>query len=332
MCNRFKVIIILALIAILSIGCGQSTSKPVKEEKEVAISAADDRPLLLNSEKDSVVVYFASENGRYLIPITLPIKPTKEVAKVSVEKVLAGPGDWLLSNTIPEDTKLRDIYIRRNVAYIDLTEHFVNLDSYEDVERAINSLVLTLTEFYEVETVQFLIEGRLHEAIHGFSFDNPFKRPAFINSLNPPDQDQKVIHVYFSDPNALYLIPIGFEVNEDSSVHQMVEKAMQELVKGPPLNTDLVKTIWSGTEINSVSYQADNKRVIVDLSEEVIGYGGGTAAEILLVKSILFTLTGIEEVNEVQILIDGEIVDHLPEGLEISSPLSRPDYINYINP
>ncbi|KUO48835.1 MAG: hypothetical protein APF76_18320 [Desulfitibacter sp. BRH_c19] len=331
MYKRFKVIIILALVATLLIGCGQSNSKD-NEEKEIVNNAVDNRPLLLNSEMDSVLVYFASENGRYLVPTTLPIKPTKEAAKVSVEKVLAGPGDWLLSNTIPEDTKLRDIYIRENVAYIDLTDDFVNLGNYEDVERAINSLVLTLTEFYEVQTVQFLIEGRIHEAIDGFSLDKPFMRPAFINSLNPPSEDQKIIDVYFSDPNALYLIPMGFGVDENSSVNQMVEIAMKELVSGPPLNTDLVKTIWSGTKVNSVSYEADRKLAIINLSEEVMGYGGGTSAEVFLVKSILFTLTAIDEVNEVQILIDGERVDYLPEGMEISKPLSRPEHINYINP
>lgn len=325
---RVKLIIILVFVAFLSIGCG----KNISVNEEPVNNSTDTRPLLLDSKKDAVLVYFASENGRYLVPATLSIKPTKEAAKVSVEKVLAGPGDWLLSNTIPEDTKLRDIYIRNNVAHIDLTEHFVKLENYEDVQRAVNSLVLTLTEFNEVETVQFLVEGRVHEAIYGFSFDKPLMRPALINSLKDPSEEQHVIHVYFSDPNALYLIPIGFGINKDSSVYQKVERAIEELVKGPPLNTDLVKTIWSGTKVNDVSYDDAYKRVTVDLSEEVMGYGGGAAAEMLLVKSILFTLTAIEEVDEIQILIDGEIVDYLPEGTEISRPLSRPEHINYINP
>lgn len=329
---RLKVIIVLLLMATFLVSCGQNSPKKNNEGSEEKSTSIDSRPLILNNEKDTVLVYFASENGKYLIPITLPIKPTKEAAKVSIEKVLAGPGDWLLSSTIPEDTKLKDIYIKRNIAYIDLTSHFKNLEEYEDIEMAINSLVLTVTEFQEVETVQFLVEGRIVEEINGFELDKPFKRPAYINALNNINEGDKLLHVYFSDPNALYLIPVGFGVNKNSTISQMVDSAMQELVKGPPLNSDLVKTIWSGTRLISVSYDSENRLATINLSKEVRGYGGGAAAEVLLVKSILVTLTSIDGVDWVQILIEGETTDYLPEGTDISSPLARPEYINFVNP
>ncbi|WP_084295941.1 GerMN domain-containing protein [Desulfitibacter alkalitolerans] len=330
---RLKVIIVLLLMAALLVGCGQNSSKKDAGDNETTASTTiESRPLVLNNEKDTVLVYFASENGRYLIPITLPIKPTKEAAKVSVEKVLAGPGDWLLSSTTPEDTKLKDIYIRRNIAYIDLTSHFKNFEEYEDIEMAINSLVLTVTEFQEVETVQFLVEGKVIEEINGFKLDKPFERPAYINSLSNINDEDKLLHVYFSDPNALYLIPVGFAVNKNSTISQMVESAMQELVKGPPLNSDLVKTIWSGTKLRKVDYDSEDKMATIDLSKEVMGYGGGAAAEVLLVKSILFTLTSIDGVDWVQILIEGDYSNYLPEGTDISRPIARPEYINFVNP
>jgi germination protein M len=112
----------------------------------------------------------------------------------------------------------------------------------------------------------------------------------------------------------------------------MVDSAMQELVKGPPLNSDLVKTIWSGTRLLGVSYDSENRLATINLSKEVRGYGGGAAAEVLLVKSILVTLTSIDGVDWVQILIEGEKTDYLPEGTDISKPLARPEYINFVNP
>lgn len=329
---KFKVMIVLLLLAVLLVACGQTKPPKNNEGSETSNTSIERRPLVLNNEKDTVLVYYASENGKYLIPITLPIKPTKEVAKVSVEKVLAGPGDWLLSNTTPEDTKLKDIYIRRNIAYVDLTSHFKNFEEHEDIELAVNSLVLTVTEFQEVETVQFLVEGKIVEEINGFALDKPFKRPAYINALSNISEEDKPLHLYFSDPNALYLIPVGFGVAKDSTTSQMVESAMQELIKGPPLNSDLVKTIWSGTRLLNVNYDSEDRLVTINLSKEVMGYGGGAAAEVLLVKSILFTLTNIDGVDWVQILIEGENAEYLPEGTVISKPLARPEYINFVNP
>jgi hypothetical protein len=42
-------------------------------------------------------------------------------------------------------------------------------------------------------------------------------------------------------------------------------------------------------------------------------------------------MTALDEVDYVELLIDGEKVDHLPEGSDISTPLERPGHINYIN-
>lgn len=334
MYNPFLRITILIILLFLLAGCGQNSADKNNENMENSGNTIENRSILLDSEIDSVLVYFASENGEYLVPITLPIKPTKEAAKVAVEKVLAGPGDWLLANTVPEDTKLRDIYIRRNVAYIDLTNHFLDHASYEDVKMSVKSLVLTLTEFPEIETVQFLIDGIICEDIQGFSLENNFERPAVINRLQniEVENDTEIVDIYYSDPNALYLIPVSVKIDNDSTLLDKATKIMNELIKGPPQNSDLIKTIWSGTKVRDISYNENSRTIVVDLSEEVIGYGGGAAAELLLVNSIVFSLTELAEVDSVQLLIEGEKVEHLPEGWDISEPITRPEHINYVNP
>ena len=329
---RLKIIIVFSLIAIFLVGCGQNSSEEDNESSAAINATIDNRPLVLISERDTVLVYFASENGEYLVPVTLPINPTKEVAKVSVEKVLAGPGDWLLSGTIPEGTKLKDIYIRNNVAYVDLTSHFKNFTEYKDIEMAINSLVLTVTEFQEVGAVQFLVEGMIVEEINGFELDRAFERPIYINVLGNTNEEDKFLHVYFSDPNALYLIPVGFGINENSTISQMINSAMQELVKGPHQSSALARTIWPNTRLINVDYDSENSLAIINLSREAIGYGGGSTAEMQLVNSIMFTLVGIDGVDWVQILIEEEDMDYLPEGTDISKPLARPEHINFINP
>ena len=326
---KLKVVTIFLLIAAFLFGCAQSNS----EENIEAINpmVVDNRILTLDRERDTVLVYYASEDGKYLVPVTLPINLTENAAKVSIEKILGGPGDWFLSNTVPEGTKLKGIYTRGNITYVDLTSHFINFEEYKDIEMAINSLVLTLTEFPEVETVQFLIEGMILEDINGFRLDKPFERPAYINPLSGISEESKPLHVYFSGTNALYFIPVSFGISKDSTTTQMLESAMQELLKGPPLNSDLFGTIWYDTRLISVSYDYENSLAIISLSREAVGYGGGTTTERFFVYSILFTLTSIDGVDWVQILIE-EDIRYLPEGSDISRPLARPEHINRIYP
>ena len=327
---KLKLIVALLLTVAFLAGCGQSSSRNNNIVDTTPITI-ENRPLILNVEKDKVLVYFASENDRYLIPITLPINPTKEAAKVAIEKVLAGPGDWLLSNTIPEGTKLIDLYIRDTLAYVDLTSHFKNFREYKSVEMAIDSLVLTITEFSDVEQVQFLIEGVMVADINGFELNKTFVRPLFINTLGDINEEDKRLHVYFSDPNALYVVPVGFSVSITSDTIQVVERVMQELIKGPPQDSDLIGTIWPGTRLISVSYYPEDELVAINLSEEAIGYGGGAAMEMLFINSLLHSVTSIEGVNWVQILIEGEKTDYLPEGTDVSAPITRQKNINFIS-
>lgn len=325
---KLRVIIVFLLILTFLAGCIQSNSE---ENNNIDAIMMENRILTLDGEKDTILVYFASENGKYLVPVTLTINPTEEAAKVSIEKILGGPGDWFLSSTTPKGTKLRDIYIRRNIAHIDLTSHFKNFEVYEDVEMAINSLVLTATEFPEIEAVQFLIEGIVLEDINGFRLDEPFKRPAYINILNGISEEDKPLHIYFSDPNALYFIPIAIGVNENSTTVQVLDYAMQELLRGPPLNSDLGGTIWPDTRLIDVRHDSEDSLAFINLSREAVGYGGGTTAETQFVNSVLFTLTSVDGVDWVQILIE-ENIGYLPEGTDISIPLARPEYINFIYP
>lgn|GEM_PF-4179649 len=207
------------------------------------------------------------------------------------------------------------------------------MKGYADTERAINSLVLTITEFPEIDTVQFLIEGIVVEDINGFRLDESFERPTYINLLSgTSNNEDKLLQVYFSDANALYLIPVAFAINENSTVIQMLDSAMQELLKGPPPGSYLERTIWPDTGLISISYDSENSLAIINLSKEAVGYDRGNVTEMLLVNSILFTITDIDEVDRVQILIEGETIEHLLDGIDTSVPLIRPGNINYINP
>ena len=84
----------------------------------------------------------------------------------------------------------------------------------------------------------------------------------------------------------------------------------------------LITTIPAGTKLNNVRY--DQGIVYVDYTKELFSYGGGAFREQRLLAQIVYTLTGLKEVRQVQILIEGQRV-LAPEGSPTDIPLARGD-------
>lgn len=318
-----KVIVLLVLVSVLVTGCfkiGSSSVNPPGTTESTERGQTPPRTALLVKTRETVTVYFATADGKNLVPVTLAIHPTEEAAKVALEKLLAGPENNFSLETIPEGTKLKDIYLLDKTAYVDLTGEIKTVAG-EQAKMAVEALVLTLTQFKVVDTVQILIEGQIEEKLAGVDISQPLNRPGEINRYG--GKGNNLLTIYFSDANAMYLVPVTIAV----SGNNLPFEAVAALVKGAPKGSGLFNTIWPGTKINQV--RVEDRVAVVDFSAEVLGYGGGAAAESMLVNSVVLTLTQFEEIDAVQFLIDGAKIDFLPEGTDISSPIPAPQFINF---
>ncbi|NLD49292.1 MAG: GerMN domain-containing protein, partial [Clostridiaceae bacterium] len=83
-------------------------------------------------------------------------------------------------------------------------------------------------------------------------------------------------------------------------------------------------------EVELLGSRIENKILILDFNSGIKSYGGGTARETAIIKQILYSMKQIDEVEKVQILIEGK-KGNLPEGSDISKPLPIPNAINKIN-
>jgi germination protein M len=311
------VFLLLASAFLFLFGCGTNKDE-VQELSESRTPKAERIPFLVQNQ-ETVLVYFGAVDGKNLVPVTLSINPTNEVAKVAVEKCLAGPENDFTLPVIPEETKLKDLSIQVSTVYVDLTPEINQLDP-KKAKLAIDSLVLTLTEFNEVEDVQVLVDGQIQNSIGEVDTSKPIKRPV-INSYG--GKGKKEVKVYYSDSNAMYLVPVTYKV----SVNDMPYFALKKLVEGPPSKSGLLRTLWNGTKI--ISYSVKEGIATVDFSKSVLGYGGGTTAEIMFVSSVVQTLTDLENIDAVQLLFEGEKLEYLPEGSDVSRPIYGTRKINY---
>ncbi|WP_406677358.1 GerMN domain-containing protein [Neomoorella carbonis] len=317
----------LLVLVVLSSGCF-SNPKPA-DQGLPGKTAKERRPLLDDRELNQVLVYYLTQDGSYLVPVTITFTPTREVAKVAVEKLIAGPQVNGLKGVMPDGVKLRDIYILddQQTVYVDLTKELLQLKDNGQAERAIKALVLTLTSLGNARHVQVLVEGQAVAEVGGVKLDAPLSRPATINSLLKKDNQQGV-QVYFNDASASFLVPVTVALPPGATGSDLPRAAMLALLAGPPPNSGLVRTVWPGTRL--LDLKIEQGLATVNLSREVTGYGGGSAAETALLNSLLFTLTQFPEIDRVQLLIEGQKREYLPEGSVIDNPLSRPEQLNFI--
>ncbi|MGM0651890.1 MAG: GerMN domain-containing protein [Bacillota bacterium] len=102
--------------------------------------------------------------------------PQIDLEEVMTE-LLKGPETDELSRVIPEETELRDVTLENGVAYVDFSEELLQAEVGSEAEAVlVDSIVKTLTQLEEVESVQILVEGEIVETIAGhIAVDEPLK-------------------------------------------------------------------------------------------------------------------------------------------------------------
>jgi len=146
----------------------------------------------------------------------------------------------------------------------------------------------------------------------------PYKEEEIKEVQPVPIEEMVEVNLYFSDSQAMYLIP---EKRKIPQIPSLARQAVNELIKGPE-NSDFYRTIPEGTQVNEV-YIADDI-VYIDLSEEIFkNHPGGSSGELMTVYSIVNTLTEIPPIKGVQILVEGNEMESLVGHVDISMPLLR---------
>lgn len=119
------------------------------------------------------------------------------------------------------------------------------------------------------------------------------------------EQERKtVITLFFKDKETGELSKEARSIDAKLLSGNPYEELMKLLIEGPKVG-NLGKTIPEGTKINSINIKGNI--VYLDLSKEFIeNHEGGLDKESQTIYSIVNTLTELNEVSFVRILIDGQ--------------------------
>ena len=110
---------------------------------------------------------------------------------------------------------------------------------------------------------------------------------------------ETVVTLYFSDKENKNLIPEARKIDANNLIKNPYEYLINLLIEGPK-NENLIKSIPEGTKINAVFLEGDILKI--DFSNEFLNSDNLNNSA----NSILNTVTQLNEINGIKILINGE--------------------------
>ncbi len=267
-------------------------------------------------EEDGIrktVVYFQDNDG-YLVPVMRRIPWEEGIAKVAISNMvdsaelresLSSTG---LSPIIPAGTRINGMTIdETGVCKVDFSSEFENKESKEDEENLIKGVVYTLTEFPNIKSVKILVDGREMDTLkNGTSISGNLSREN-INLLGKTEEGRSNILVYYkgsTDADFEYFVPVTIPTMAPMS---NVYTALDLLFEGPPTDSGLASDIPSDVDFQGVEINEGTAYVDINLGAESLLTEETTIDNII--KNIGLTLGQFDEINSVEVLVDGEIIN-----------------------
>lgn len=165
--NRKKIIAIITLILIILLAIFIWNNISIENNVDEYQNYTPEEEISEEQMRQTKVILFFenSETGEIesevkIVDINLLInEPYKQI----MNWLINGPQSSNLKKLIPEGTALHDIKIEKSCAIINLSNEFLNYENEENKLKIINSIVNTLTNLKEINSVKFLINGEENE-------------------------------------------------------------------------------------------------------------------------------------------------------------------------
>lgn len=181
--NRKMIILGIAIIFVLGgMGCYiYGKVKEVKQQNEITEYIPEEELTQEQMRQTIVSLYFNNKDTNNLVPEarSIDVKSlTKEPYITLMNLLIEGPKKSNLEKTIPEGTKINKIERKGTMIQLDLSKEFIenHKGGAEEESRTIYSIVNTLTQLNEVESVKILIDGTSGSSFtdNAIQFKEPF--------------------------------------------------------------------------------------------------------------------------------------------------------------
>ena len=293
----------IALLALLLTGCNNASAD------------GDGKIFYIRTDKAAIVAINYDFNS----------SDTDNMISEALSELAKDIDDIDVINTIPSGVEVKNWDLNDGSLNVYLVGDYEALDVYTEIlVRA--AIVKTLVQIDGVDSVSLFVNNSPLTDSNGESI-GAMTADTFIEDFGQETDSllSTELTLYFASANGMYIVPETRQVYYSRNVTQ--EKlVMDQLLKGPQTE-GLISAIPSGTKVNSISISEDGVCVVnLDAAIETVVTG---VTENVTVYSIVNSLTELDNIKQVQILVNGETPHISNVDADLSSAVSRnEDIIN----
>lgn len=165
--------------------CPKGNNERILYREKINLEPSDSK-----TKTQPITLYFKSVNNygdqSYFIPVTRLVENVDDVLKCTLDELIAGPMDDMgLLPVLPKDTKVLNVKQDGSEVTVDFSKEVKGYGGGIDTEQTlVNSVVLTISQFDKIESVNVLVEGKTDVLPEGTVLDKPILKPIYINQEN----------------------------------------------------------------------------------------------------------------------------------------------------
>ncbi|OCA91292.1 sporulation protein [Bacillus sp. FJAT-27225] len=342
--NKIKVLASAVLLSsVMLTGCGLFGAETVKkidppkstsfENKEGKKNSTTSGEAAETTGTIKTELYLIDKDG-FVVSQPLDLPKTNSVAKQALEHlVVNGPVSEMLPNgfraVLPEDTDV-SVDIKDGVATVNFSKEFKNYQP-EDELKILQSVTWTLTQFDTVDKVKLKLNGHeLNEMpVNGTPISDSLSRSSGINldSSNTVDiMNTRPVTVYYigGEEGSYYYVPVTKRVS--NTISDDIVAAVQELAKGPS-TTSLDSLFMSQVKLLD-NPKVEGGKVTLNFNDAVYHSFEEKIISEQLVDALVLSLTELEGIKEVSVLVNGKAELVKEDGKKLTEPVTRPEKVN----
>ncbi len=271
-------------------------------------------------EGNIVQVYYINREETAIRPVEYTLTATEKADMVAelLNVMKAEPEESELKATISSAIDIYSCRINEGKLIIDFAKTYKDMiPTTEILVRA--AIVRTVTQIEEIDTVEFEIEGETMIDYAGIVVGT-MTAGQFIDNTGTEINAYEVatLKLYFANEEGTALVPVSRSVEYNTNV-SLEKLVMEQLILGPS-KLEAYPTINPGTKVINVTVNDGTCYVNLDQTFLTQVY---TVSSEVTIYSIVNSLVELDNVNKVQILINGESEVSFRESMNLNTTFGR---------
>ncbi|MEG2719008.1 MAG: GerMN domain-containing protein [Clostridia bacterium] len=113
-----------------------------------------------SADSNLVQLYFPSQTGRMLVPITRSVFSNADPSTAMLELAKGPRGDSGLERALPENCGIKDVSMKNGVVTVNFSKEFKQtLEATDGGKQAVRAILFTCSQFPGVKKVEVLVDG-----------------------------------------------------------------------------------------------------------------------------------------------------------------------------